>query len=91
MTRHEIDWDTLPSAADLFGEIHLSEQAPAPATPAESVLPGLSICAVAAASIVGEAMVAITLCDAVLEKFGADSLRELKRNVEGYRLQTTEF
>jgi chorismate synthase len=45
------------------------------------------ICAVAAASIVGEAMVAITLCDAVLEKFGGDSLRELRRNVDGYRAQ----
>ena len=39
------------------------------------------VCAVAAASVVGEAMVAIVLCDAVLEKFGGDSLRELSRNV----------
>ena len=50
MKRHEIDWETLPSAADLFGEIHLSEQPPARAAPAESVLPGLSVCAVAAAA-----------------------------------------
>ncbi|MBX3228319.1 MAG: chorismate synthase [Labilithrix sp.] len=49
------------------------------------------ICAVAAASIVGEAMVAITLCDALLEKFGADSMRELKRNVDGYRAQLAEY
>ena len=49
------------------------------------------VCAVAAASIVGEAMVAITLCDAVLEKFGGDSLRELRRNVDGYRTQIEEF
>lgn len=49
------------------------------------------ICAVAAASIVGEAMVAITLCDALLEKFGGDSLRELARNVEGYRAQVKEY
>ncbi len=49
------------------------------------------ICAVAAASIVGEAMVAITLCDAVLEKFGGDSMRELMRNVAGYREQAAEF
>ncbi|MBS2015524.1 MAG: chorismate synthase [Deltaproteobacteria bacterium] len=49
------------------------------------------ICAVAAASVVGEAMVAITLCDAVLEKFGGDSLRELRRNVDGYRAQVEEF
>jgi chorismate synthase len=49
------------------------------------------ICAVAAASIVGEAMVAIALCDAVLEKFGGDSMRELLRNVAGYREQVKEF
>lgn len=49
------------------------------------------ICAVAAASIVGEAMVAITLCDALLEKFGGDSLRELLRNVDGYRAQVEAF
>jgi chorismate synthase len=49
------------------------------------------ICAVAAASVVGEAMVAITLCDAVLEKFGSDSMRELLRNVESYRQQIVEF
>lgn len=49
------------------------------------------ICAVAAASIVGEAMVAITLCDALLEKFGSDSLGELVRNVSGYRAQIEAF
>ncbi len=45
------------------------------------------VCAVAAASVVGEAMVAITLADAALEKFGGDSVRELGRNVEAYREQ----
>lgn len=49
------------------------------------------ICAVAAASVVGEAMVAITLADAVLEKFGGDSLKELVRNVTGYRAQNEAF
>ena len=49
------------------------------------------ICAVAAASVVGEAMVAITLADAVLEKFGGDSLKELVRNVSGYRAQNEAF
>lgn len=49
------------------------------------------ICAVSAASVVGEAMVAITLCDALLEKFGGDSMRELRRNVEGFRKQVEEF
>jgi chorismate synthase len=36
-------------------------------------------------------MVAITLADAVLEKFGSDSLRELRRNVEGYREQARAY
>lgn len=45
------------------------------------------ICAVAAASVVGEAMVAIVLADALLEKLGGDSLRELERNLAGYRDQ----
>jgi chorismate synthase len=49
------------------------------------------VCAVAAASVVGEAMVAITLCDALLEKFGGDSLRELTRNVLGYKTQIEDY
>jgi len=42
------------------------------------------VCAVPAAGIVAEAMVALVLADAVLEKFGGDSLGETKRNLEGY-------
>lgn len=49
------------------------------------------VCAVAAASVVGEAMVAIVLADALLEKFGGDSMRELTRNVEGYREQIAGY
>jgi chorismate synthase len=49
------------------------------------------VCAVAAAGVVGEAMVCIVLADALLEKFGADSMRELVRNVDGYRAQLAEY
>jgi chorismate synthase len=49
------------------------------------------ICAVAAASVVGEAMACIVLADAVLEKFGGDSIRELTRNVESYATQVAEY
>ncbi len=42
------------------------------------------VCAVPAAAVVGEAMVALVLADAVLEKFGGDSLVELRRNFDGY-------
>ncbi len=45
------------------------------------------VCAVAAASVVGEAAVCLVLADAVLEKFGGDSMKELLRNVDGYRAQ----
>lgn len=40
------------------------------------------VSALEAASVVGEAMLAIVLTDAFLEKFGGDSLKEIKRNVE---------
>jgi chorismate synthase len=49
------------------------------------------VCAVAAASVVGEAMVCIVLADALLEKFGGDSMRELLRNVDGYRAQLADY
>lgn len=42
------------------------------------------ICAVAAAAVVGEAMVAITLAGEVLDKFGGDSVGELVRNLRAY-------
>jgi chorismate synthase len=49
------------------------------------------IVAVAAAGVIGEAMVAITLADAALEKFGGDKLAEMKRNFEGYREQIERY
>jgi chorismate synthase len=42
------------------------------------------VCAVPAAGIVAEAMVAMVLADAVLEKFGGDSVAETRRNLAGY-------
>jgi chorismate synthase len=43
------------------------------------------VCAVPAAGVVAEAMVALVLADAVLEKFGGDSVAETARNVAAYR------
>ncbi len=43
------------------------------------------VCAVPAAATIGEAMVALTLAGALLEKFGGDSLEEFLRNLHGYR------
>jgi chorismate synthase len=42
------------------------------------------VCAVPAAAVVAEAMVALVLAEAAVEKFGGDSVAELRRNVQGY-------
>ncbi len=42
------------------------------------------VCVVPAAGVIGEAMVALTLADAFLEKFGGDSMTELERNYRSY-------
>ncbi len=42
------------------------------------------VCAVPAAALVGEAVCAFTIAQALLEKFGGDSVLEIKRNYEGY-------
>ena len=42
------------------------------------------VCAVPAAGIVAEAMVALVLAEAVLEKFGGDSVAETRRNYENF-------
>jgi chorismate synthase len=46
---------------------------------------------VPAAGVVGEAMIAFELSKALLEKFGGDSLREVKRNQAGYLKQVQRF
>ncbi|MCI4397348.1 MAG: chorismate synthase [Acidobacteria bacterium] len=48
-------------------------------------------CAVVPAAVIAEALLALGLCEAYLEKFGSDSMEELLRNVEGYRRQVAEF
>jgi chorismate synthase len=49
------------------------------------------VCVVPAGGVVGEAMVSIVLTQAMLEKFGGDSLVEIRRNFEGYKQQLKEF
>jgi chorismate synthase len=49
------------------------------------------VCVVPAAGVIGEAMVAIVLAQAFLEKFGGDSLEETRRNFEGYKEQVRDF
>lgn len=43
------------------------------------------VCAVPAAAVVGEAMIAYVIAQAFLEKFGNDSVEEIRRNYDGYR------
>src|SRR6266852_1197909 len=48
-------------------------------------------CVVPAAGVIGEAMVALVLADAFLQKFGGDSLAEMRRNFDNYARQIDEF
>ena len=52
--------------------------------PAKAVRERSDVCAVPAAGIVGEAMVALVLADAWIEKFGGDAMNDMRRNVESY-------
>jgi chorismate synthase len=49
------------------------------------------VCVVPAAGVAAEAMVALAMARLALDKFGGDSLRELKRNYEGYVEQVRRF
>ena len=59
--------------------------------PFEAAFERSDICAVPAAAVVGEAMVAIVLAEALLEKLGGDSMKELQRSLEGWRAQLAEY
>lgn len=48
------------------------------------------VCAVPAAGVVAEAVVALVLAELALEKFGGDSLAETRRNLDGYRARLAE-
>ena len=49
------------------------------------------VCVLPAAAVIGEAMVALTLAGAALEKFGGDSVGEMRRNFLGYLEQVKNF
>ena len=57
--------------------------------PAKAIRERSDVCAVPAASIVGEAMTALVLADAWLEKFGGDSLTDTRSNAESYLARLT--
>ncbi|RJQ44826.1 MAG: chorismate synthase [Nitrospiraceae bacterium] len=49
------------------------------------------VCAVPAASVIGEAVTALAIADSLLVKFGGDSMEEAQRNYQGYLRQLREF
>ncbi|MFQ5702185.1 MAG: chorismate synthase, partial [Acidobacteriota bacterium] len=48
-------------------------------------------CVVAAAGVISEAMTALAIAEAFLEKFGGDSMDEIRRNYQGYLQQLKEY
>lgn len=59
--------------------------------PAKAAYERSDVCVVPAAGVIGEAMVSIVLAGAMIEKFGGDSLHEMKRNYDGYMEQVRQF
>src|SRR6185312_12012711 len=59
--------------------------------PVQAAYERSDVCVVPAAGVVAEAMVALVLAQAALEKFGGDSVRELKRNFEAYLEQLKNY
>jgi chorismate synthase len=59
--------------------------------PFEAAVERSDTCAVPAAAVVAEAVVAIEIASAFLEKFGGDSLVEIRRNYDAYRAWLKEF
>jgi chorismate synthase len=59
--------------------------------PVEAAYERSDWCVVPAGAVAGEAMVALVLADAFLQKFGGDSLSEMRRNFENYARQIEEF
>jgi chorismate synthase len=59
--------------------------------PSKAAFERSDVTAVPAAGVIGEAMVAVVLAQAMREKFGGDSLDEMKRNLEGYLEQVRAY
>ncbi|MEP7001254.1 MAG: chorismate synthase, partial [bacterium] len=62
-----------------LGTVDVATGEPAKATAERS-----DVTAVPAMGVIAEAMAALVLADAMLEKFGGDSLGEIQRNLDGY-------
>ena len=58
---------------------------------AKAAIERSDVVAIPAAAVIAEAVVAVVLADAFLEKFGGDSLAEIRRNLDGYLEHVREF
>jgi chorismate synthase len=59
--------------------------------PFEAAYERSDICAVPAAAVIGEAVAALVIADAFLEKFGGDNIEETKKNFDAYREYLKQF
>ena len=59
--------------------------------PFDATVERSDICTVPAAGVVGEAVVAFEMANAMIEKFGGDSLDEMKRNYDAYQAYVKAF
>lgn len=59
--------------------------------PREATIERSDICTVPAAGVVGEAVVAFEMAAAMVEKFGGDTLEEMRRNYESYQAYVQQF
>ena len=59
--------------------------------PVKATVERSDVCAVPAAGVIGEAVTAIVIANAMIEKFGGDSIAEMRRNYEGYLAQVRKF
>jgi chorismate synthase len=59
--------------------------------PAAGTIERSDVCAIPAAAVIAETVVAFVVADAFVEKFGGDSLAEIGRNYEGYLAQLRDY
>ncbi|NIM05648.1 MAG: chorismate synthase [Armatimonadetes bacterium] len=70
----------IPTLSQPLASVNLKTGEPAPAAKERA-----DVCAVPAAGVVAEAMCCLILADAIMEKFGSDTIQEMKRAWENYR------
>ena len=75
----------IPTLMKPLHSVDIEKKAPVLASKERS-----DVCAVPAASVVGEAMAAFVLAEAFIEKFDSDNMRDMKADVEAYKKRTEE-